>query len=165
MKKAEKVFFVQNLVGELKEAKLVALLDYRGLTVGQINELRQKIRSSGGKLAVVKNRLLARALGTIGVKMAEEIEGPTALVLAPSEDVSLLKTIGLPKFKFGFLGKERLAGEELQRLATLPGREQLLGQLIGLLAYPTAKLIYNLNFDRQRLIALLSLRAREKVQA
>jgi len=162
MKKQEKITFVQNLTRELGEAKLVVLLDYRGLTVGQINDLRQKIRSAGGKLAVVKNRLLQRTLAALGLKINEEIAGPTALVFSPGEEISLLKVIlgqaklvGLPKFKLGFLGQEFLAGADLQRLAALPAREQLLGQLAGLLAYPTGKLIYNLNFNRQKLINLL----------
>ena len=163
MKKSEKISFVQNLIKELETAKMAILLDYRGLTSLQINKLRANLQKAGGELAVVKNRLLKRALESAGRKIEAQIEGPTALLLSPAEDISLLKavlreinTLGLPKFKFGFLGTQKFGGEELQRLALLPSRNQLLAQLANLLAYPPRKLVYNLNFNNLKLIILIS---------
>ena len=163
MKKSEKIYFVQDLTAKLKEAKGIALVDYQGLTVSQINKLRQKVKKTGATLSVVKNRLLRRALNGAGLKVEGEIAGPTALVLSEKDEISPLKAIWefahsfeLPKFKFGFLEQKRVEGEELQKLATLPSRDQLLGQLTATLAYPSRKLIYSLNFNRQKLILVLS---------
>lgn len=162
MKRSEKISFVQNLIKELETAKMAILLDYRGLTSLQINKLRANLRKAGGELAVVKNRLLKRALESSGRKMEAQIEGPTALFLSGGEDISLLKTIwreinvlGVAKFKFGFLDSQKFSGEELQRLALLPSRNQLLAQLVGVLAYPSRKLVYDLNFNSQRLLVIL----------
>jgi len=169
MKKTEKIYFVQDLIQRLKEAKGIALVDYQGLTVSQINKLREKIREAGANLNVVKNRLLKRALLKAGLKIEKEIEGPTALILSQKEEISSLKAIWefaksfeLPKFKFGFIDGTRLEPEKLIQLAQLPSYNQLLAQLTTTLAYPSRKLIYNLNFNRERLVIILSQRLKSK---
>lgn len=163
MKKSEKIFFVQDLTARLKEAKGIVLVDYQGLTVSQINKLRQKIKEVGANLQVVKNRLLKRALLGAGLKIEGEIKKPTALILSERSETSPLKAVwefarqfDLPKFKFGFLEGERLEAEKLIQLAQLSSREQLLSQLTTTLAYPGRKLVYNLNFNRQRLVMILN---------
>lgn len=163
MKKSEKIFFVQDLTAKLKEAKGITLIDYQGLTVSQINKLREKVKEAGATLNVVKNRLLKRALLKAGIKQDEEITSPTALILAQKDEIGPLKAIlesfrqfELPKFKFGFLGSDRIEAERLTQLAQLPSRDQLLAQLTATLAYPTKKLVYNLNFNQQKLVLILS---------
>jgi len=143
MKRSEKIFFVQDLTARLKEAKEIVLIDYQGLNVSQLNKLREKIKQVGGDLKVVKNRLLQKALMAAGFATQKEIEGPTGLILTNQDEISPLKVIletsnllGLPKFKFGFLGQKKLESEEWRRLANLPSRQQLLTQLRATLVCP-----------------------------
>jgi len=163
MKKSQKILFVQGLAEEIKSAKGITLVDYQGLNVSQVNELRNSVKSAGAGLVVVKNRLLRKALIKAGIKINQEIKNPTALVLSTQDEISPLKAIfttikklGIAKFKFGWLGEKQLESEELEKLALLPSREQLLMQLTATLAYPTRKLAYNLNYNCQKLMIVLN---------
>ena len=163
MKKSEKILFVQNLAEKIKEAKGITLIDYQGLNVSQINELRDKVKKAGATLNVVKNKLLQKALVKAGIKVDQEIKNPTALVLATQDEISPLKAIlttinslDMAKFKFGWLGQKQLESEELKKLALLPSHPQLLLQLTNVLAYPIRKLAYNLNYNQQKLVIVLS---------
>ena len=163
MKKSEKIYLVQDLIERLKQAKGVTLVDYQGLTVSQVNKLRQKIKQADASFEVIKNRLLKRALNQTNLKVKQEITGSTALILANKDEIGPLKAIlesirqfELPKFKFGFLNQSRLESQELEKLAVLPSCEQLLAQLTATLAYPARKLVYSLNYNRQKLVVALT---------
>ena len=93
MKKQDKIFEVQNLSAKIKDAKTVALVDYRGVSANQATELRHKIRESGGDIQVVKNRLFLRALRENRYRVPEkELKGPTLAIFANQDEISPLKT-------------------------------------------------------------------------
>jgi len=86
MKKQDKIFTVQNLAAQLKEAKTVVLTDYQGLTANQISQLRTMVKKVGGELMVVKNTLLQRALKEASLPVPEN-EGPTAIVIGIEDEI------------------------------------------------------------------------------
>jgi large subunit ribosomal protein L10 len=141
------------LVAEVAEvaahAQSVVAAEYRGLTVGQMTELRAKARKSGVYMRVVKNTLARKALaGTTFESMGPKLKGP--LVLAFSKDdpgaaARVVKDFAKANDKLVAtlvsLGGQVLPAAELEKVASLPTREQALSMLMGVLKAPIQKLV------------------------
>ena len=144
------------LVAEVAEvaatAHSVVAAEYRGLTVGQMTELRSKARKSGVYVRVVKNTLARKALtGTSFESVGPKLKGP--LVLAFSKDDPGAAARVVKDFAKGHeklvatlvgLGGQVLSAGELERVASLPTREQALSMLLGVLKAPIQKLVRTL---------------------
>lgn len=140
------------LVAEVAEvaakAQSVVAAEYRGLTVGQMTELRAKARAKGVYMRVVKNTLARKALaGTSFETVGPKLKGP--LVLAFSKDdpgaaARVVKDFAKANEKLVAtlvsLGGEVLPGKDLERVASLPTREQALAMLMGVMKAPIQKL-------------------------
>lgn len=167
MLKAEKVFFVENLKAELKDAKSVVLVNYAGLTVKSQQELKARLSEVGGKMIVVKNTLLSRAAEEAGFKKEnlekDVLTGQTALVIATGEDtVAPIQILGkfakefeVPKFKVGVVEGSFQDSEALTKLSTLPGRDALLSQILGTLMGLEYGLVGTINGNLQKLVYVL----------
>ena len=143
----------QALVAEVAEvaarAQSVVAAQYRGLTVGQMTELRAKARRQGVYMRVVKNTLARKALaGTSFESVGPKLKGP--LVLAFSKDdpgaaARVVKDFAKAHDKLVAtlvsLGGQVLSAAELERVASLPTREQALSMLLGVLKAPIVKLV------------------------
>jgi large subunit ribosomal protein L10 len=141
------------LVAEVAEvaakAHSVVAAEYRGLTVGQMTELRAKARKSGVYMRVVKNTLARKALaGTTFESVGPKLKGP--LVLAFSKDdpgaaARVVKDFAKANDKLVAtlvsLGGQVMPAAELDKVASLPTREQALAMLMGVLKAPIAKLV------------------------
>ena len=144
------------LVAEVAEvaakAHSVVAAEYRGLTVGQMTELRSKARKSGVYLRVVKNTLARKALaGTSFESVGPKLKGP--LVLAFSKDdpgaaARVVKDFSKANEKLVAtlvsLGGQIFPGAELEKVASLPTREQALSMLLGVLKAPIQKFVRTL---------------------
>ena len=144
------------MVAEVAEvaaaAQSVVAAEYRGLTVGQMTELRAKARVQGVYMRVVKNTLARRALaGTAFEQVGPKLKGP--LVLAFSKDdpgaaARLVKDVAKTNEKLVAtlvaLGGKILPAEDLDRVANLPTREQALSMLLGVLKAPVQKFVATL---------------------
>ncbi len=144
------------LVAEVAEvaarAQSVVAAQYRGLTVGQMTELRAKARRQGVYMRVVKNTLARKALaGTSFESVGPKLKGP--LVLAFSKDdpgaaARVVKDFAKANEKLVAtlvsLGGQVLSAAELERVASLPTREQALSMLLGVLKAPIVKLVRTL---------------------
>ena len=144
------------LVAEVAEvaaqAQSVVAAQYRGLTVGQMTELRAKARRQGVYMRVVKNTLARKALaGTSFEAVGPKLKGP--LVLAFSKDdpgaaARVVKDFAKANEKLVAtlvsLGGQVLSARELDRVASLPTREQALSMLLGVLKAPIQKLVRTL---------------------
>ena len=144
------------MVAEVAEvaaaAQSVVAAEYRGLTVGQMTELRAKARMQGVYMRVVKNTLARRALaGTTFEQVGPKLKGP--LVLAFSKDdpgaaARLVKDFAKTNEKLVAtlvaLGGKILPAEDLDRVANLPTREQALSMLLGVLKAPIQKFVATL---------------------
>ncbi|MBI2405743.1 50S ribosomal protein L10 [Candidatus Microgenomates bacterium] len=170
MKRSEKVFLVDDLTARLNDAKSVVLVNLAGLKMNEQAKLRTLLRDAGAKLSVVKNTLLGRAMRAAQGKLGVEVEsieqaltGPTALVIAEEDELAPLQALGkfirefeLPKLKVGVLGGKVYDESALISLSRLPGREVLLGQLLGTLSAPLYGVVGTLQGNMGKLIYILS---------
>lgn len=164
MNKQDKIFEAQNLSVKIKEAKAVAVADYRSVNVLQINQLRDKIKEVGGELQVVKNSLFLRALKENKYKVEDkDIEGPSLAIFANEDEIApmkaiaaLGKTLSLLPFKIGFMAGKIFSGSDLTRFASLPPKIELQAKLVGALASPPRRLVYSLNWNLQKLVLILN---------
>lgn len=170
MKKKEKVLFTDNLTAELKSAKSLVLINYTGLSVKSQQELKKRLKEAGAKMLVVKNTLLKRASETAKLDKEmvtdEILSGQTALVISEADPISFIQVIGkftkefsVPQMKVGIVEGSFQSQAALAKLATLPGRDVLLGQLLGSLMSPSYGLVGTLNGNLQKLVYVLSQKA------
>ncbi|MCL5090502.1 MAG: 50S ribosomal protein L10 [Patescibacteria group bacterium] len=171
MKKQNKITEVQSLTNKVKSAKSVALVDYKGIKVKDVTQLRQKIREAGGELQVVKNNLLYRALVANKYKVDKnKFAGTTLAVFANKDEILPLKELvtfgkglNLLPLKIGFMTGQILTAEDLNRFANLPPKIQLQAKLVSMLASQPQKLVYALNWNIQKLVMALG-QIRDKKQ-
>jgi large subunit ribosomal protein L10 len=147
VERAEKVELVTTFNQAAKAAGVIVVAHNKGLTVNQVNDLRNKMAKAGATIKVVKNRLAMRALeGTDAQGIAKLFTGPTMVaygqdpVAAPKVAADFAKTNEKFVVLGGALGKSTLDAAGVKALAELPSLDQLRGKLIGLLQAPATKI-------------------------
>jgi large subunit ribosomal protein L10 len=148
----DKKALVQEVAQVAAESQSVVAAEYRGITVSQMTELRAKAREQGVYMRVVKNTLARRAVaGTSFEAIGPKLKGP--LVLAFSKDdpgaaARVIKEFAKANDKLVAnlvsLGGQVLPGSELERVASLPTREQALSMFLGTLKAPIEKFVRTL---------------------
>ena len=144
----QKEEIVNKLAEELKDAKLILLADYRGITVEDVTKLRKEVRETNAEYKVIKNNIVKRALDANGESALDEaLEGPVALVignedyLEPSKVIyNFTKDHDFYKIKGGVIEGKVMTAEEIITLAKLPSRQELLAKLAGALLGNITKL-------------------------
>ena len=139
---------VADYVDKMSRSQAMILADYRGLTMADLNELRQRLRETGGAFQVVKNTLFARALQEVGIPVpTEPLQGPVAVGYclgdAPPVAKALIdfaREIEYLQIKGAIVGTSFLDPEGVKGLANLPPREVLLAQLLGAVQGPMGSL-------------------------
>ena len=164
MSRTEKQAFVDRFREKVQEAPVLYLTDFSGLDVKSMTLLRQRLRDSGAEYLVVKNRLVKLAVADLDMPdISEALLGATGVVLGYEGVVEPAK-VGSdfanehddkPVFKLGILDKKIVSAVEIQRLAKLPPREQLLAELAGALEAPMAALVSALEGKVQEMAGLL----------
>ncbi len=147
---------VKKLAEKMKDASLVLLVDYRGINVADVTSLRKSVRETKAEYAVIKNNITRRALEACGITELDNVlEGPTAVIIAQEEYLSALKAIykfakenDFYKIKGGVLEGKVSSTEELNALAVLPSREELIAKLAGCLLANVSKLAATLDAVR-----------------
>jgi large subunit ribosomal protein L10 len=160
----DKKALVAEVSAVASKALSVVAAEYRGLTVSQMTDLRLKARSAGVYLRVVKNTLARKAVaGTSFECLGPVLKGP--LVLAFSKDdpgaaARVVKAFAKDNDKLIAralsLGGQLLAGSELDKVASLPSREQALSQLMGVMKAPIQKLVATLAATPSKLVRTLA---------
>lgn len=144
---SQKKEVVERLAKEFSEAEISILVNYKGIDVLKMTELRSQLRKEGIRIEVVKNSLLSRASeGTDAALMKDFYKGPNAIVFSKNDPVAPAKIlINFAKdnekleIKAGALAGKLLDIEEIKQLAKLPSKEELLGKLVYTLnAVPTS---------------------------
>ena len=156
LKQKEEV--VNNLAADLKDAKLVLLVDYRGITVEDVTKLRKDVREANAEYRVIKNNIIKRALNANGENGLDELlEGPTALItskedyLAPAKAIyNFTKNNDFYKIKGGVVEGKVMTADEIITLAKLPSRQELLAKLAGALLGNITKLAATLDAVRMQ---------------
>jgi len=167
--KAQKQETVTALAARLKSTTTLYVTDFTGLDVAKMTQLRRRLRQAGTDFVVVKNTLARRALGDAQVPGLEDhLAGPTGLVLAGADPVAAAKVLAdfarefeKPAIKVGLVDGKAVTPAQVKRLASLPPRLELLGQLGGTLQAPMASLAGALNGVLMNMVgALEALRAK-----
>jgi large subunit ribosomal protein L10 len=144
MDKEQKAEAVEEIAERLGEADAIFAVDYRGLSVPDAAELRNRLREADATFRVVKNRLAKRAAEQAGTPQLEELlDGPIALTFVKGDAVVAAKAIftfsrqqGVLEYRGGLMDGEALDPEEFGAIARLPGLDVLHGQLVGVTASP-----------------------------
>lgn len=154
---------VIKLTEKLGRAKAVIFADYKGLSMKQLSDLRDKLREVQGEFSVTKNTLLSRSLPTTNYQLPTDLEGPTATLFAYDDEISpikiLVKTLkdaALGKIKAGFLGDTALDEAKILQLSTLPTKDELRGKTVGVLVAPLQGMVGVLNANLRNLVYALN---------
>jgi large subunit ribosomal protein L10 len=153
MNREQKAAVVEEIAGQIEASEAIFAVDYRGITVAQVADLRTKLRDADAKLRVVKNSLSERAADQAGAsELKPMLKGPTALALVRGDVAVAAKalsdaarTLGILEFKGGLLNGQTLSPADVQSIARLPSREVLNAQLVGTIAAPLTGLVRTLN--------------------
>ena len=153
MKKETKAIIVGGLTESIDRAQAGVVTSYQGLPTPEIVKLRHKLRESGVEFKVVKNTLARRAVSGIDKEfMTEHLDGAIALalgyddVMAPAKAlVGYVKTSGINmQVVGGFLSDRWLDAAQVEALASLPSRDELIGRVVGGLVSPLYGLVNSL---------------------
>ena len=165
--RAEKQNISAEYIARLNASPFFIVVDYQGLKVGPITELRKRLIKAGAEMHVVKNSIFRIAAKEAGVAdLTGTLAGQLAVVTG-RQDVSsaakVLKTFSSefekPKLKFGYLNNQRLETKDLLTLADLPSIEVLRARLLGLLNTPATTLVRLLNTPATQLARVLKAKA------
>ena len=166
MTKEEKSQYIEDLAVKLSESGVFYLTDAAGLTVESVNQLREKCFKSNIELRVVKNTLLRKALERVEDKNYEDLygvlAGPTAIMFAEvgNAPAKLIKDFRKknekPLLKGAFIEEAIYTGEEnLEFLSSIKSKEELIGDIIGLLQSPAKNVISGLNSAGGKIAGIL----------
>jgi len=147
-KRAEKKTEVEKLNAELLQTSSLILSSFQGLKVSQDNDLRRAIEKVGGRYRVVKNTLVERAArGTAAADLLKGLTGTNSIAYTQADAVQLAKALTKyardnPAFSFkaGLIEGRVVSLQEIQQLATLPSREELMAKLLYLISSPARRL-------------------------
>jgi large subunit ribosomal protein L10 len=170
VRKQKKHAIVAELQEMLNDQPALVLVDYRGLSVHELSELRQTLTEVGGRLRVVKNTLFRHALGDqTSAALDQFLAGPVAVTFVEGEVVPVLKALtefaakhAALSLKGGWIDKACMEAARLEVLATIPPRDQLLAQLVATLIAPLRELVGVLQAVPRDLVLTLQALAQQK---
>ncbi len=162
MPTARKEAAVGELTERLANAQNLFFTDYAGLTVAEITKLRGELRKDGNTYAVVKNTLFKIAAGDLAAQVEEYLAGPTGVVFAGPDPVApakALKTfsdsVKRVTVKAAYIDGKVVDAKQVDVLAKLPPKIELLAQLVGTLANPLRGLVTVLSGNQRGLVRAL----------
>lgn len=146
----------------LKESEGIFVLEYKGLTMKEVDAFRAKAREAGSEIHLVKNTLFIRALDTQGYAKPGFLEGTSLVGFAFSDAPALAKVFtefvkgsDTRKVKGGFLGKELISGKQVKALADLPALPVMRATLLGVISAPASKFVRTLAEPARSLAAVV----------
>jgi large subunit ribosomal protein L10 len=165
---------VAELAEMLRSSSAMAVADYRGLKVSEMQTVRRMLRDSGVQLHVAKNRLLKIAADEADrTELKPMLTGPTALATIDGDEAAMAKALAdafrpyarVVTIRGGMLGSAAIDASQLTRLATLPSRDVLLAKIAGGMAAPMTGMAAVLSANLRNLVGVLSALADKKQQA
>ncbi len=171
--KAEKAQAISEFNEGIGQATNAFLIEFKGITVPQVTELRKQVRETGSTYVVVKNTLALIAVKDSPlVQLKEQFSGPTAVAYNATDAVALAKALtkfakDVPAvhFKGAMLNGQIVPASEIQNIANLPTREELVSRLLFLLQTPIRGLVTVLSANIRNLAVVLDQIAKQKETA
>ena len=166
----QKQEMVDRYAGGLATAPHAFLIAYQGIKVNDVTELRARIRAAGGSYEVVKNTLALRAIENKPLSaLSSTFSGPLAVVYTAGDAVAVAKaltefakTVPQIVFKGGIVGGKPIAANEVEQIAKLPSREELIAKLLFLLQSPIARFVRTLAAIPRDFVVVLDQVAKQK---
>jgi large subunit ribosomal protein L10 len=171
--RAEKTEAIAGMTEELGKVPNAFLIDYKGLSVPAVTELRRQVRATGSQYLVVKNTLVLRAvkdapLGTL----SSHFSGMTAVAYSRTDIVALAKVLHTfgktnpnAKVKAALVDGKAVPASSLEALASLPSRPEMIGRLLGLMQSPVRRLVTVLSAPHRNIAATVAAVAKKKEEA
>jgi large subunit ribosomal protein L10 len=161
---------LSQIQSELKSAKGAVFTEYRGMTVKSMNSVRKALKKENVIYRVVKVTLLKKALAALGVNADElKYSGPVAVAISKDEETAPARLLkGMTKenpmliFDGGLIEQKLVDSAMIERLALLPGKQQLQSQLVGVIAGPARGLVTVLSGNARGLLNVLKAAAEKK---
>jgi large subunit ribosomal protein L10 len=162
---------VQGITSLLKNSTMVILTEYRGMTVSEITDLRNKLRPLGTEYHVTKNTLLKLATDSLSYAGLDEVlNGPTAAAFIEKDMVGAIKAVQSHAdtskvfvLKGAILGGKFLKTAQLDDIKKLPSREELISKMLGSIKSPTSRLVNVLAAPPRDLVNVLAAPTRNLV--
>jgi len=145
LRRDEKAAVIEEVAARIQESEAVFAVDYRGMSVSQSAQLRERLGEADARFSVVKNTLTERAADKVEAEgLKAYLEGPTALTFVNGDVAVAARTLsdfrrdtgGLVVFKGGWMNGSSLSAEQVDAIAKLPSRDVLYGRLVGMVASP-----------------------------
>lgn len=161
--RARKEATLKQLTEDLKHARGIVFTEYKGLTVAQINKMRRLLRAEKVKYQVVKVTLLKKALAALNIAGDLKFAGPVAVAISQEEETTPARILKAATKEYpqlvldgGIFQSQIVASDVIQKLASLPSKEQLLGQLVSVIAGPMRGLVTVLSGNTRNLLNVLN---------
>jgi large subunit ribosomal protein L10 len=165
--RAEKQFLNNEYIARLNASPFFIVVNYKGLKVGPLTELRKRLRGAGAELHIVKNSVFRIAAKEANVgDLAGSLAGQLAVITGKKDISAAAKAVKTfasefdkPKIQFGYLNSQRLESADIQVLADLPSIEVLRGKLLGVLQAPAQKFVALINTPASQFVRVLQAKA------
>jgi large subunit ribosomal protein L10 len=162
--KEQKQNIIKDLEKKVEKQKSIVFMDFTGVKVKELAQLREKLKAENSEMKVAKKSLMGIALKNKGIEIdSKKLSGEVAMVLGYGDEVipsklahQFSKENQKAKILGGFLENKFYEMADIIRLAELPGKEQLLGMLVGTLSSPASGLVSVLSGNMRKLVFALS---------
>jgi len=164
---------VADYVDKMSRSQVMILADYRGLTVANMTDLRQRLRELNGGFHVIKNSLFARALQESGVEVPpDRLDGPLAVGFSFGESSPVAKALldfaretQILQVQGAILSGQFVGAELVRAIADLPPREVVLAQLLGTVQGPMSSLVSTITAPLREIAQVLRARSEQEQEA
>jgi len=165
---------VKNIKDRLDDAKSIVLIDYKGINIEEVDELRNRMRNADVDYFISKNTFIKIALNELGIKEFDEhLSGPTAVAISKIDEVAAARELAkfkkdvmddkdFPKFKIGLVGSDVMEVPQLEQLAKLPSKEVLLSMMLQGFNAPITGFVGALSGILRKFIYAIDTIAKEK---
>ena len=142
--KAQKKSLIKDWSEKIKTAKAVVFSNFKGFPVKEMMAIRKELRNEGVEMKVLKKTLMTLALKDAGLEIdAKKMEGQISIAVSQNDEIAAAKIVFKAakanenlKIVGGLLGQKEMTAQEVNALATLPSKEQLLAKLVGSINAP-----------------------------
>ena len=154
---------MKSLTQKLTDAKSVVFADYKGMTMSQLTQLRRELRGQDAEFSITKNNLLKLAINNAQLSVADEVlVGPVATLFSYDDEITPIKSLTkalkanlIGSVKGGLLSGEFMDQYLINKLATLPSKDELRGKTVGVLVAPLHGIVGVLQANLRNLVYAL----------